>query len=81
MSVQGYALPAKGHNLPCVVDNVGEMVAVAVVAVAQGDADGGETGWVVSRLSQGAGVTLVAPGVVALSCGFADYVVVAEANW
>ena len=57
------------------------MVAVTVVAVAQGDANGGETGWVVSRVSRGAGSTRAAPGVVALNCGLADCVVAAEASW
>ena len=56
-------------------------MAVAVVAVAQGDADGVEMEWVVSHLSWGAGSTLVAPGVVALNGGLVDYVVAAEASW
>ena len=40
-----------------------------------------ETEWVVSRLSRGAGLTLVAPVVDAQSCVLADCVVAAETSW
>jgi hypothetical protein len=64
MSVQGYVPPVEDRNPLGVVDNVGGMMAVVVVVVAQAVVDEEETGWVVSRLSQGADVSLVAPVVV-----------------
>ena len=64
MSVQGYVPPVEDRNPLGVVDNVGEMMAVVVVVVAQAVVDEEETEWVVSRLSQGADVSLVAPVVV-----------------
>jgi len=82
MSVQGYVPPVEDRNPLGVVDNVGGMMAVVVVVVvAQAVVDEEETGWVVSRLSQGADVSLVAPVVVLQRCVLADCVVAVEASW
>lgn len=81
MSVQGYVPPVEDRNPLGVVDNVGGMMAVVVVVVAQAVVDEEETEWVVSRLSQGADVSLVAPVVVSQRCVLADCVIAVEASW